>query len=246
MIVFRAASLLGLTCISSLLAAEGAVTKLSILVTGSQGKPVPEVGLVVKSLAKPLPSARNARREWAFRTDEVGYVGIPVGLPEGAAHLDLRTGRIAVHENIRLSGPEQCIQVTLTENKGKLGPCDPTLLASVMNYEDQVARRIQREAIDRLSTTPSSLPITLRRTGTVGLAPTLTITNNSSFSWRISFSGPVTYSISLAPHGSETITLAPGTYYISGQTDSNTVIPFPPASYTFPQDVTGTFTITVP
>jgi hypothetical protein len=91
----------------------------------------------------------------------------------------------------------------------------------------------------------SSLPIQLRPTGTAGSNPVLTITNDSALSWQIAFAGPSNYNVSVAPHGSQTITLTPGTYFISGQTNNAGVIPFAPANYTFPRDVSGTFTISV-
>jgi hypothetical protein len=92
----------------------------------------------------------------------------------------------------------------------------------------------------------SSLPIQLSRSSNpVGANPSLTITNASDFPWQISFSGAQTLSVSLAPRSSQTVTLAPGNYFISGSTSAPNVIAFAPGSYTFPQDVTGTFTITV-
>jgi hypothetical protein len=90
----------------------------------------------------------------------------------------------------------------------------------------------------------SGVPIELRATGTVGQNPVLTVKNSSAYNWRVSFNGPSNYAVSVAPGGSQTITLVPGTYSISGQTDAH-VIPFSPASYNFPQDVEGTLTITV-
>jgi hypothetical protein len=93
--------------------------------------------------------------------------------------------------------------------------------------------------------TNSSLPIQLHHSSTVGASPVLTITNASDFSWRISFDGAQTLAVSLMPHSSQTVTLVPGKYFISGSTPAQNVIAFAPGNYTFPQDVTGTFTITV-
>jgi hypothetical protein len=90
----------------------------------------------------------------------------------------------------------------------------------------------------------SSLPIEVRPAGTVGANPIVTIRNASAFAWQISFSGASSYNVSLSPNSSQTITLAPGAYSISGRADSTSVIPFPPASYTFPRDVIGTLSIT--
>lgn len=95
------------------------------------------------------------------------------------------------------------------------------------------------------STGASSLPIQLHPTGTVGLNPKLTIVNDSALNWQVALAGPSNYTISITSYGSQTITLTPGTYYISGRTDGAHVIPFAPASYTFPEDVAGTLTITV-
>ena len=92
----------------------------------------------------------------------------------------------------------------------------------------------------------SSLPIQLSRSSNpVGANPVLTITNASDFPWQISFSGAQTLAVSLMPHSSQTVTFAPGGYFISGSTSAQNVLAFAPGNYTFPQDVTGTFTITV-
>ena len=95
------------------------------------------------------------------------------------------------------------------------------------------------------SGTSLGIPIQLARSSNpTGANPVITVNNSSDSSWEISFTGPKSLTISLPPHGSQSVTLNPGNYFISASTPDPRVVAFAPFSYQLPTDVVGTFTIT--
>jgi hypothetical protein len=188
---------------------------------------------------KPIPSRPSDATKWLEFQPRIAVSELKPGDGVVLTSTALSDGCVI---NL-VAGIEQLI--TSNSIKGPRGGIG-SQLAEFLGITGVPVPQIADDPTPSSSAVNSSLPIQLSRSNNpVGANPILTITNSSEYPWQISFSGVQTLAVSLMPRSSRTVTFVPGSYFISGSTSAQNVIAFAPGYYTFPQDVTGTFTITV-